>query len=169
MSQQWSEPLDDFTQDFHVLDVPPEFLLELSDDVIATLRKIQSGKTEQRLVAAKFVNNIDRVMALLDDSYVTVCVHQMEDGTPEKCCTALDVCTLIQKERRERQLTAQHGISLVMKPWLDISGGSEFQVFVADSSIKGLPRYSHLPSSMSQRSCSPILIFRIYSHLSAQD
>jgi hypothetical protein len=136
MSRHWSEPLDDYTQELSVLDVPHELVQCLSSDILSSIRRIHEAQEEKHRVAAKFLSSVDRVL-LREDAHVVLCVPHQNDSEGERCCNAVDVCSLLLRELRTRQLTAQDGISLAIKPWLDIAGGSEFQVFVIESTIKG--------------------------------
>lgn len=140
MSRHWSEPLDDFTQDYNVLDVPQQFLAALHQDfhdVPNTIEKIMSGTSEQLKAAALFLNNLDKLLTQIGECHVTVCIHQHDDGPAEKCSDVVEVCTVLLKELDRRAFGPQNGVSLVLRAWLDIMDGSEFQIFVLDSSIKG--------------------------------
>jgi hypothetical protein len=137
MSKHWSCPLDDYTQDYNVLEVPAEFLRELKTDAIASIQRIYEGGSEELRIAAKFLNNIDRVMLSLVDAHVTVSLNQQEDGTPEKCSSTLDICNLLRREMSRRPQDSRTSVTLIIKEWLEIGIGSEFQVFVLNSTIKG--------------------------------
>jgi hypothetical protein len=141
MSKHWSSPLDDYTQDYNVLEVPAEFLRELRADAIASTQRIYEGGSEEVRVVAKFLNNIARVMLSLVDAHVTVCVNQQEDGRPEKCSSTIDICNLLRREINQRPQDSRSSVTLVIKAWLEIGIGSEFQVFVLNSTIKGTARH----------------------------
>ena len=148
MSRHWSEPLDDFTQDYNVLDVPQQFLAALTADVSGSINRIRNennGSQEQLKSASIFLNNLEKLVSQLGQCHVTVCIHQHDDGPAEKCANLLDVCNILLRELHRRSFGPQNGVSLVIREWLDISDGSEFQIFVLDSSIKGVP-YCILPS-----------------------
>lgn len=137
MSQHWSSPLDDYTQEYHVLEVPQELLSELSDDISAGIQRCRQRESAELIKVSMFLSSLDRVVTSMGDVHTTVCVQDQADGNSIKCSSTIDICNLLLWEWQSRGKCTDIAITLVMKAWLDIDIGSEFHVFVLDSAIRG--------------------------------